>query len=248
MKATETNKRVWCSMNENEDDDSTVSYFDDCILEMNANATSRQRRSFASSTSNDNDDSTVSTVASTINDDYSYIWNDDIFDYLYYSSNHDNHGCTGRKVKRVTFGDTTVREYGVTVGACTPANTGRCPMELTWEYFESYALECNQDESMANDKCRPLSVMERRERIATVQGISNDEVKILEYEASIALIQETLEFLESSRHKLLYSMESPQMFHNELSHNFSCHKKPLVGESNKFLRKIMIEEISIKSL
>ena len=244
MKHLDNNKH----MNEIEDDDSTVSYFDDLILEMNANATARQRRSFASSTSNDNDDSTVSTVASTVNDDYSYIWNDDIFDNLYYSSNGDNHGSVGRKVKRVRFGDTTVREYGVTVGACTPSNTGRCPMELTWEYFESYNIECNQDESMSNYKYKPLSTIERRERIAIVQGISNDEVKILEYEASISLIQETLEFLESSRHKLLYSMESPQLYHNEFSTNFSCHKKPLVGESNKFFRKIMIEEISLNPL
>ena len=162
-----------------------------------------------------------------------------------------NHESNERKVKRVTFGDSTVREYGVTVGACTPANTGQCPMELEWEYAESYTIEFNPDEAMLNKKCRfrPLSIMERRERIAKVQGISNDEVRILEYEASIALIQETLEFLVSSRHKLLCPMELPATLHNsEFPYNFSCQSKPIVGERNKFLRKIMIEEIPYNPL
>lgn len=251
MKVIENNKHT-CStvefeMNDIEDDESTVSFFDDYISEINV--TAPMRRSFASSTSNDRDDSTVSTVPSTIHDDQSETWNDDLFDCFDYVSAQDNDECSEPKVKCVTFGETTVREYGVTVGTNTPANTGRCPMELTWEYAESYKVELFQDASMTKCKrrTRPLSVKERRDRIAAVQGISTDDVLILEYEASIALIQETLEFLESSRHKLLYSVESPPL-QNECTDNFSCQNKQIVGESNKFLRKLMIEEISFNPL
>ena len=257
MKVIETNKHAYSNtnvfqMNEMEDDESTVSCFDDYISEMNARAP--QRRSFASSTSNDDgdDDSTVSTVPSTNHDDdddRTETSFDDLFDGLEYELDLDDDGCPVPKVKRVTFGTTTVREYGVTVGSCTPTNTGRCPMELTWEYAESYTIESNQNESMRNYPCRtrPLSVFERRDRIATVQGISTDDVLILEYEASIALIKETLEFLESSRHKFLYSVESPPR-HNECGDRLSNQNKQIVGGSNKFLRKLMVEEISFNPL
>ena len=233
-------------MNDIEDDESTVSFFDNYISEINVAAP--VRGSFQSSTTNDGDDSTVSTVASTIHDDQGNTWNDDVFDCFDDLSLQDDDECSEQKVKRVTFGKSVVREYGVTVGTCTPANTGRCPMELTWEYAESYAIESYRDEliTIGQRKKRPLSVKERRDRIATVQGISTDDVLILEYEASIALIQETLEFLESTRHKLLYSMESP--LQSKYTDNFSYQNKQIIGESNKFLRKLMIEEISFNPL
>jgi hypothetical protein len=254
MKATENKKYthsiVSLRLSAMEDEESTVSYFDDYFSEVaNTNMTAYQRRSFASSTSND-DDSTASTVPSTIHDDQSFTWNDDIYDCFDYIPESYEYKSNDRRVKRVTFGDATIREYGLTVAACTPANTGRCPMELTWEYAESYSVSSHQDASMMNGKhkTRPLTVLERRERIAEVQGISNDEVRILEYEASIALIRETLEYLESSRHNFLYSTESPSIRNNGFSDDFSYQNKPAIGESNQFLRKIIVEEISFNPL
>ena len=210
MKVVQTNQHARYTpaihMNTIEDDETTVSYFDDYISELNNSRAAHHCQSFASSASNDDDDeSTASTVPSTMNNDQSYSCNEDLLDCFDNISNDYDHESNVKKVKRVTFGDSTVREYGVTVGACTPANTGRCPMELKWEYAESYTVESKQNESMSKNKrrIRPLSVTERRERIANVQKLSNNEVRILEYEASIALIQETLEFLESSRHKII---------------------------------------------
>ena len=87
MKTIETNKHVCyhlvlhMNMNTIQDDESTVSYFDDYISERNMAA--HQRRSITSSASNyyyDDDESTISTTPSTIHDDQSYIWNDDLFD------------------------------------------------------------------------------------------------------------------------------------------------------------------------
>jgi hypothetical protein len=104
-------------MNNINDDESTVSEFDDYLIEMIVSGTTR-RLSYSSL-----DDSTVETVAS--------ILDDDLFDVE----------LKRRSFKKVTFGDSTVREYGTTVGACTEANLGKCPMELTWNYIRQYTLE-----------------------------------------------------------------------------------------------------------
>ena len=170
-------------------------------------------------------------------------------DYFGFSSHDDDdddkNEASNRKVKRVTFGDATVREYGVTVGSCTPVNTGRCPIELTWDYADLYTIDVKKDDScsMYLRRPRPLSATQRRERIARIQGISNDDVLILEYESSIALIKETLEYLESSR----YKRESPSIC-SESTFNSAHQEKQIVGASNKFLRKLMIEEISFNPL
>ena len=236
-------KKFDFKMNHIDDDESTVSYFDDCILEVNAST--HRRRSFG--VDDDDDESIVSTEPSTTLDDHSCTWNDDIFDYFGFSSHDDDdddkNEASNRKVKRVTFGDATVREYGVTVGSCTPVNTGRCPIELTWDYADLYTIDVKKDDSTYLRRPRPLSATQRRERIARIQGISNDDVLILEYESSIALIKETLEYLESSR----YKRESPSIY-SESTFNSAHQEKQIVGASNKFLRKLMIEEISFNPL
>jgi hypothetical protein len=149
-----------------------------------------------------------------------------------------------RNPKRVRFGMISIREYGVTVSSYTTTTAGTCPIELTWEHSEfdsqmSFDDAGNiQRQLRHNVVLRPLSVQERRDRIARVQGISVENVAILECEASLWLIQDTIISLEKARQKILNGIESPS-FKTRCAYPV----KKIVGEANDIFRRIMLKEI-----
>jgi hypothetical protein len=224
-----------------------------------------RRWSFDSWTTDD--ESVVSTVASTCEDDgssngsvdFSHFFSDETIDRWvddedlmneidsteYNTSNLQRplEENNSRNPKRVRFGMISIREYGVTVSSYTTTNAGTCPIELTWEHSEfdsqmSFDERNIQRQLRHNVVLRPLSVQERRDRIARVQGISVENVAILECEASLWLIQDTIISLEKARQKILNEIESP-------SFNTRCAYpvKKIVGEANDIFRRIMLKEI-----
>ena len=228
------------------DDDSTVSYYENTslyVFELNHLLLNQyeRRRSFESCTTED--DSTVSTIALSFYDDVfeeeslasaQFVVQGDVAEAMVIDTG--NLSSNSRKVK---FGTVSTREYGVTVGSRTASSLSKCPLELTWEYAESdttQLIETQCDHRLRRRAAilRPLSVDERRERIALVQGISLDDVAQLEYEASLLLIQESIASLENKRRNLLHKIDSPT---DDL-----C-TTAIVCQSNPIVRKIMLKEI-----
>jgi hypothetical protein len=120
--------------------------------------------------------------------------------------------------KRVTFGTVTVREYSLTVGAYSA--TDECPIQLDWChnrdksmdirdytcYYESRVVEtslkigCRRWQSLDHEVSRNtsssclhrLSVIERRKRIASVRGMTVEEIQIEEMERSLNQIRRSI--------------------------------------------------------
>lgn len=100
--------------------------------------------------------------------------------------------------KKVQFGTATVREYGVTVGALSAARDS-CPIQLTWEYTEDRSIPIVEKKESRSSCCRKLTLQERRNRIAAVQGISLETVPDLELQILLDQIRSSTDFY----HKLL---------------------------------------------
>lgn len=85
----------------------------------------------------------------------------------------------------VRFGTISVREFAVTV-ADLPTSNDSCPVTLDWEYRATDPVPVNRYERCRTGRRRKplhqLSLEERRQRVATTQGISLDSVKIMEVE------------------------------------------------------------------
>lgn len=222
--------------NYTDDDDSTVSYDSgndelravskDAII-TGTNYVMKQPTAMSTGkhTNEDDDDSTACTAASTNDDDMSFALNDLLSmdgdctnnRSILRRNNSNSTYSSHERIKCVTFGDSTVREYGVTVGACTPEMVGRCPIELMWEYSESYNMDLCTDDAIEKRSSkltrsgrihRPLSIQARRERIANVQGISTKDVVAMEYESSLSLIQDTIQSITTCSNVVLSSMET----------------------------------------
>lgn len=101
--------------------------------------------------------------------------------------------------KKVTFGSIFIREYSLTVGAQT-AVSDSCPLQLNWEYSPFLIVksltstnslqkdQSNDTDKKFNIKVRHLSLNQRRQRIATVQGISTTTVQMMECEAAFQTV------------------------------------------------------------
>lgn len=99
--------------------------------------------------------------------------------------------------RNVHFGNATIREYSVTVGALVASNE-KCPLQLSWEYdsvetkidIEIHeSLKKNSRINLDRQSCRRLSLDERRLRIASVQDISLHDVQSLEFQAMMDQIK-----------------------------------------------------------
>lgn len=131
--------------------------------------------------------------------------------------------------KKLCFGDVTIREYAVTVGALSATND-HCPLQLSWEHgpdkhmplpsssfsschspspsstptrqtarriFISSAIEqhFHEDHSLPFDapsSPRRLTARERMKRIATVQGIEEEDVEQLGISNVLSHIKEAM--------------------------------------------------------
>jgi hypothetical protein len=113
--------------------------------------------------------------------------------------------------KRVQFGSVTVREFSVTVGAKT-ASKERCPLQLDWAHakdvsmdFSEYACirgsrvrESNKRGALRHIRSglRRLSVDQRRTRVATVQGITLNQVVSMEVDQVKDLVRLSMQVSE----------------------------------------------------
>lgn len=102
--------------------------------------------------------------------------------------------------KQVRFFDAaTVREYALTVGAYSyVADT--CPLQLSWEHSPSKRIPLKDVMSPrstggggggATSTLRRLTIEERRNRIASIQGIATDDVCNDEYKSLLDMIKST---------------------------------------------------------
>lgn len=82
--------------------------------------------------------------------------------------------------KSVRFGNVSIREYSVTVGAYSSVKDS-CPIQLSWEYSPEFYVSCDEYKTSIPRRHR-LSLNQHRERIATVQGVSIDTVINQSYE------------------------------------------------------------------
>jgi hypothetical protein len=123
-----------------------------------------------------------------------------------------------KKNKKLCFGTITIREYAVTVGALS-ASSDYCPLQLSWEYGrddrknlppcdnEPAPLSSNSpirfiDQSRNAPRSSPLrrlSLYERRKRIAAVQGITEEQVELLQFERIMNEIREALDETQLER-------------------------------------------------
>jgi hypothetical protein len=123
-----------------------------------------------------------------------------------------------KKNKKLCFGTITIREYAVTVGALS-ASSDFCPLQLCWEYGrdvrknlppcdnESSPLSPNSpmhciDQSPKAPRSSPLrrlSLYERRQRIAAVQGIAEEQVELLQFDRVMSQIREALDEAQLER-------------------------------------------------
>ena len=79
-----------------------------------------------------------------------------------------------------------VREYAVTVGVSPSANDS-CPVSLDWHYNE-YQDYLPEEDTKSDPQRRSLD--ERRKRIAHVQGLTIDQVRIMEIERVLERLEE----------------------------------------------------------
>lgn len=96
-----------------------------------------------------------------------------------------------KRKKRVWFGGATLREYAVTVGALT-ASKGPCPCQLSWEHSEDIEVPLSNESGTNRPVVRRLTHLQRRERIARVQGVSVKQVLGIEFENTRQSIQERI--------------------------------------------------------
>jgi hypothetical protein len=97
------------------------------------------------------------------------------------SASEDDTEPSGMAFKCVRFGFVQVREYALTVGAHSAVND-TCPLQLDWEHGQDIYSDVSRFDSQPKTRLRRLSVQKRRQRIASVQGMSVKEVETLEYE------------------------------------------------------------------
>jgi hypothetical protein len=93
-------------------------------------------------------------------------------------------------IKKVRFGDVAVREYALTIGNTTW--TEKCPLQLSWEYREKKWKSLNDHiaHTLETRKgIQKLSLDQRRDRLASVQGLSTREINLLE---QIALLEKAI--------------------------------------------------------
>jgi hypothetical protein len=86
-----------------------------------------------------------------------------------------------------------VREYAVTVGV-SPSATDSCPVSLDWSYNEYQ--DCLPEEDKQSDPQR-RSLDERRKRIAHVQGMTIDQVRIMEIERVLERLEEVVTIVDN---------------------------------------------------
>lgn len=100
--------------------------------------------------------------------------------------------------KKLRFGTITVREYAVTVGSRS-ATSGQCPLQLSWEHAPDKVSSWSEldpaEAAVPHQKrkiARPLTVCQRRRRIAAVQGLDVKQVWQLEYDSVLQHIEDAL--------------------------------------------------------
>jgi hypothetical protein len=93
-------------------------------------------------------------------------------------------------IKKVRFGHVAVREYALTIGNTTRAE--KCPLQLSWEYREKKWKSLSDHIAHTLEKrkgIQKLSLDQRRDRLALVQGLSTREINLLE---QIALLEKAI--------------------------------------------------------
>lgn len=133
-----------------------------------------------------------------------------------------------KQEKRVRFGTVTVREYDLTVGAYSAAKD-TCPLQLSWVYAQPsvYTVDYHNclKEFGKKRTLRRLTLEKRRKLIAKVQGISEGEVLLQEYEITLSTIQDTIKCMsfditntasEKSRHWSPSGTGHPKLGHDTL--------------------------------
>ena len=118
-------------------------------------------------------------------------------------------------------------------------------MELTWEHVASDMMTTVEDMYIQQRFQRhvvpcPLSISERRDRIATVRGISIDVVLTLEYVASMNLIQEKIQSVENKRRNILPSIATPIHSHNDTKTHKSIY---ISGKRHSANQTVCFEQI-----
>lgn len=98
----------------------------------------------------------------------------------------------------VRFGTISVREFAVTV-ADLPTSKDSCPVTLDWDYSTIHPIPLNRYEEFRTRRQKPyqLTLEERRQRVATTQGVSMECVKIMEVEL---MANQVTGKLRSTRH------------------------------------------------
>lgn len=143
-----------------------------------------------------NDHDSLSSTTS-VNDEYDDIESQTSTRAVSEGELFDDDITVKRSNKIVRFGNATVREYCVTVGALS-ATREPCPLQLSWEYdsletrIDINAYESFKQNSKMNsvrESFRHLSLDERRQRIANVQDISLYDVQSLEFQAMMDQIK-----------------------------------------------------------
>jgi hypothetical protein len=100
--------------------------------------------------------------------------------------------------KSVSFGTTKVSEHGVCISA---DQTMSCPLQLDWDCENTYECPaisygiCSRNTSCDSSTTKPrrLSTQERRERLAAVNNLTNDEVRRWEV---CSLLQQKAQLVE----------------------------------------------------
>ena len=148
--------------------------------------------------------------------------------------------ATTSKNRKVQFGMVQIREYSVTVGAYASTDDS-CPLQLSWEHKEfdlcrTVAMHQQHHRNIPPSLPRRLTIQERRERIARVQGITTaDVIQQLEYETALCMIQETIRSIAAA--------EECIEIHDCDSLSSTWGRKAVVATTDNLFRKIMLYEI-----
>ena len=141
------------------------------------------------------------------------------------------------KRKRVRFSNATVRVYGVTVGALSAARDS-CPIQLTWKYTEDQITQL-EDKIRSNQAvyCRKLTLLERRTRIAAVQGLAIQKIKELELQTVLDQIRSSTDFYEKLLSTINFEPTGRGKLCGEdkqlLTNNFERRDKLLIDNKDK---------------
>lgn len=112
--------------------------------------------------------------------------------------------------KSVRFSDTTiVREFSITVG--DPAlSADSCPLTLDWMFAEKHK---RLKDTTCIKNVKRLSVNQRRERVAQVQGISISEVRSIEIERVLERMEDTMVLQETYIEHLIEADDESESGH-----------------------------------